>query len=287
MFDTLPPPPAPIQPPPDVVERSWPPQPHAPMAPPSPPVAAAPSQPPVAAAPLPPVEAAPQPVVAPLPPNRVDPADGVTLPPMRPPVPIPEERGGLAAVLAGAGLEGVQVTPELAENFGQILRVVVAGVMDVLRARQQIKDEFRMRVTRFKPKENNPLKFSANVSDALHNLLVKRNEAYFGPVQAFDDAFDDLRDHQLALLAGMRVAFEFMLAEFDPARLQEHFDRQVKRGSVLGMPAKMRYWDLYREQYQEAAKDPEASFRKLFGEAFAKAYEEQLGLLKGRRDDKH
>jgi predicted component of type VI protein secretion system len=52
------------------------------------------------------------------------------------------------------------------------------------------------------------------------------------------------------------------------------------------MPAKMRYWDLYREKYQEMAKDPEVSFRKLFGEAFAKAYEEQLRLLKGRRDDK-
>jgi type VI secretion system FHA domain protein len=193
----------------------------------------------------------------------------------------------LAAVLAGAGLEGVQVTPELAETFGKILRVVVAGVIDVLRARHQIKDEFRMRVTHFKPKENNPLKFSADVNDALHNLLVKRNEAYLGPVEAFDDAFDDLRDHQMALLAGMRVAFDFLLAEFHPDRLQEQFDRQLKRVSLLGMPAKMRYWDLYQEKYQQADKDPEVRFRKLFGEAFAQAYEEQLRLLKSRRDDKH
>ena len=47
--------------------------------------------------------------------------------------------------------------------------------MDVLQARQRIKDEFRMRVTTFKAAQNNPLKFSANVEDALHNLLVKRN----------------------------------------------------------------------------------------------------------------
>ena len=138
--------------------------------------------------------------------------------------------GDLAAVLAGAGLENVAVTPELARSFGQILRVVVGGVMDILQARQRIKSEFRMGMTTFKPADNNPLKFSANVDDALHNLLVKRNAAYLGPVEAFEDAFDDVRNHQMAMLAGVRVAFEAMLAEFDPERLQEEFDRQLKKG---------------------------------------------------------
>jgi len=179
--------------------------------------------------------------------------------------------------LIGAGLDPADVTPELARTFGQILRVVVSGVMDVMRSRQQIKDEFRMRMTQFKPAENNPLKFSANVDDALHNLLVKRNAAYLGPVEAFEDAFADLRNHQIAMLAGMRVAFESMLAAFDPDSLQQEFDRQLGKGL---MPAKLRYWDLYREKRDEMLKDPEASFRRLFGEEFARAYEEQLRQLK-------
>jgi type VI secretion system FHA domain protein len=184
-------------------------------------------------------------------------------------------------VLAGAGLEGVPVTSELARGFGQILRVVVSGVMDVLRARQQIKDEFRMRMTQFRPADNNPLKFSANVDDALHNLLVKRNVAYLEPVEAFEDAFEDLRNHQIAMLAGLRVAFESMLAEFDPERLQQQFDRQLGRSHLLGVTAKLRYWDLYRDRLDELAKDPDGSFRRLFGEVFARAYEEQLSRLKG------
>ena len=73
------------------------------------------------------------------------------------------------------------------------------------------------------------MKFSANVEDALHNLLVKRNPAYLEPVEAFADAFDDLRDHQMAMLAGMRVAFEAMLADFDPDRLEEQFDRRFRK----------------------------------------------------------
>ena len=163
---------------------------------------------------------------------------------------------GLVAVLEGAGLERAPVTAEFARSFGEILRVVVAGVMDVLRSRQQIKDEFRMRLTQFRPADNNPLKFSANVDDALHNLLVKRNAAYLEPVEAFEDAFDDLRDHQIAMLAGMRVAFESMLAEFNPDQLQQHFDRQLKRNALSSMTARLRYWDLYRDRLEEMSKDP-------------------------------
>jgi type VI secretion system protein ImpI len=186
----------------------------------------------------------------------------------------------LKAVLLGAGLENVAVTPELARNFGEILRVVVGGVMDVLQARQTLKNEFRLGVTTFKPADNNPLKFSANVDDALHNLLVKRNAAYLGPVDAFEDAFEDVRNHQMAMLAGMRVAFEAMLAEFTPERLQEEFDRRSKKSALLSTPAKFRYWELYREKFHDMVRDSERCFRELFGEEFAEAYEEQLKHLK-------
>jgi type VI secretion system FHA domain protein len=156
--------------------------------------------------------------------------------------------------------------------------------MDVLQARQRIKDEFRIRVTTFKRADNNPLKFSANVDDALHNLLVKRNAAYLAPVEAFEDAFDDLRNHQIAMLAGLRAAFEAMLAEFDPDRLQQEFDRQLKKGNpLLAAPSKLRYWDLYREKVNEMVKDAEESFRSLFGDEFAKEYEQQLERLKAQQ----
>lgn len=224
---------------------------------------------------LPPLDAAAEP--RPAPPRRV-------APPPRPRVPTPAAAGShepdLAQVLAAAGLGDVAVTPELLQKFGQILRVVVQGLMDVLRSRHQVKDEFRMRMTVVRPVDNNPLKLSANVDDALHNLLVKRNPAYLGPVEAFQDAFDDLRRHQLAMLAGMRVAFEHALAEFDAERLRADFERQIRKSSVFPIGAKLRYWDLYTERQQELARDPEGTFRRLFGDAFTRAYEEQMKRLK-------
>ncbi|MGH9373744.1 MAG: type VI secretion system-associated FHA domain protein TagH, partial [Vicinamibacterales bacterium] len=223
--------------------------------------------------PVAPVRAAPDPVHSPAPPAPRAVASAPS-----------EEPGSrdIAEVLKGAGLKGDVVTPDLARSLGQILRVVVDGLMDVLQARQSIKAEFRMAQTVVRPRDNNPLKFSANVDDALHNLLVKRNPAYLGPVDAFADAFSDLRHHQLAMLAGMRVAFETLLDQFNPDRLQEEFDRQVAKGSLPLMPAKLRYWDLFREKRREIEKDPEAAFAGLFREEFARAYEEQFRTLKAQ-----
>ena len=230
----------------------------------------------------PPAVASPR-AATPPPPSRAIPPS--TPPSKRVPAPPAGQDVTLSSVLRAAGIRDVTTTPELARSFGQILRIVVTGVMDVLQARQRIKEEFRMRTTTFKPKENNPLKFSANVDDALHNLLVKRNAAYFEPVKAFEDAFDDVRNHQMAMLAGVRAAFEAMLAEFDPDRLQEEFDRQPRKGALISMPAKLRYWEMYREKVNGIVKDADTSFRELFGDEFARAYEEQLERLKERDRD--
>jgi type VI secretion system protein ImpI len=195
----------------------------------------------------------------------------------------PRQGDQLAEMLAAAGLTGAAVTPELMRSFGQILRVVVQGLMDALRARQRIKSEFGMQQTMFRPADNNPLKFSANVEDALHNLLVKRNAAYLGPVDAFADAFDDLHDHQLAMLAGLRVAFDAMLADLSPDTLQAEFDRLLSKSSLPVVSAKRRYWDLYREKRAEMARDPDDTFSRMFGEQFARAYEEHFRQLKAER----
>jgi type VI secretion system protein ImpI len=191
-----------------------------------------------------------------------------------------------AALLAAAGIENAAVTPEVIESFGRILRIVVSGTMDLLRVREGVKDEFRMKMTTFKASDNNPLKFSANVEDALHNLLVKRNAAYLPPVDAFRDAFQDARNHQVAMFEGLRAAFESMLRDFDPDVLEEKFDKQVK-GSLL--PGRRKYWELYRDWYESVGKDADSAFRTLFGEEFARAYEEQLQRLKnsGRSPGNH
>ncbi len=192
----------------------------------------------------------------------------------------PGVSGDFAALLRGAGLQEGSLSPEVLAQLGQVLRVVVDGLMVVLRARGEIKNEFRLQQTTFKPRENNPLKFSANVEDALHNLLVKRNPAYLDTPAAFEDAFADVRSHQLAMLAGMRAAFEHMLGRFDPQALKAQFDAKPGRKVSLGFGASGRHWDSFEEYYKELTRDADDCFRRLFGDQFARSYEEQLKRLR-------
>jgi type VI secretion system FHA domain protein len=193
------------------------------------------------------------------------------------------EGDGLAMLLREMGVEA-PVSPRLASELAEIFRVVVSGVMDVLKARQETKDQFGLGMTTFKRADNNPLKFSASVEDALHNLFARQREntPYLNPVDAFTDAFEDMRNHQIAMLVGVRVAFEAMLSEFHPDHLQEQFDRQVKKAALVSMPARLRYWELYREWIHDMVRDADTSFRELFGDEFARAYEEQLKRLKAQ-----
>lgn len=190
----------------------------------------------------------------------------------------------LTDLLQAAGVDPASIPPETVRSLGLILRTVVQGVVEVLQARAEIKNQFRLPLTRIKTAENNPLKFAVNAEDAVNSLLGRRNPAYLGPVEAFEDAFDDIRFHQMAMLAGTRAAFEHALKRFDPERLQEMFDKRVKRGGLLQMSTKSRYWELYAAEFSELTADPDDAFKRLFGEVFASAYEQQLEELKrGRR----
>ena len=200
-----------------------------------------------------------------------------------PPAAAPAAPAGAASLdwdgfLRSAGIDPAVVPADTAQVLGHIMRSVVQGLIEVLRARSEIKSQFRMALTQVKVSENNPLKFAANAEDALNTLFGRPNAAYLKPRDAFDDAFNDVRFHQLAMLAGVRAGFDSLMSRFDPAQLQEAFEKRGGRGLFGG--AKTKYWEMYEERYRELTADSDDTFRRLFGEEFASEYERQLGVLK-------
>jgi type VI secretion system FHA domain protein len=187
--------------------------------------------------------------------------------------------GDAATLLAELGLDPARVPPEIYQQLGQIVRIVVDGLIEVLHSRAEVKNSFRLAMTNMRPVENNPLKFSMNSEDALHNLFIKKNPGYLGAVDAFREGFQDIAFHQMAMLAGIRAAYEAMLEKFNPEHLEEIYERRLKRTSMLNIGGRTRYWELYRAQFEDILKDREAHFQLLFGEEFAKAYHEQLRKL--------
>ena len=191
---------------------------------------------------------------------------------------------GVEAFCRGAGVDPVALPTEaqnaLLQLAGQMMREVVLGMMDVLKGRADQKTRLRLSQTTIQPGENNPLKFSASVDEALLKLLDPHNTRYLGPVEAIRDSFADLRTHQLALSTAIQAAIDEVMNRIEPGELQERFDRGLKRGALLGAANKMKYWDLYTEFYQVLNQRNEQNMPTLFAEELARTYAEKAALKK-------
>jgi len=166
------------------------------------------------------------------------------------------------------------------QQFEDVARLAVQGLLEVLRSRTQVKNSFRLPTTSIKPVENNPLKFAPTAEDAFHKLFVRRNPGDLDPVEAFREGFDDVTFHQTAVLAGIRAGFNALLAALHPQKLEEVYERKRKRTAVLPLGSnKTKYWEMYCAQFEEIDRDREAHFQLLFGEEFARAYNEHLQKL--------
>ena len=195
----------------------------------------------------------------------------------------------LQAFLTGAGVPNLtlpgELTPEMMNTFGQLLREATQGTLDLLLARALTKQEVRADVTMIVAKENNPLKFSPSAEVALSHLLAPQGYGFMMPLRAMKDAYNDLRSHQFGFMAGMRAALAGVLKRFDPQQLEGRLMQKKVIDSLLPMHRKAKLWDLFAELYGDISKEAEDDFHELFGKAFLRAYEEQIDKL--RQDDKN
>jgi type VI secretion system protein len=191
-----------------------------------------------------------------------------------------ESNGGVEAFCRGAGIDPASL-PADAQNVlltlaGQMLREVVLGMMEALKARADLKTRLRLSQTTIQPGENNPFKFSPSVDDAVLKLLDPHSSRYLGPIDAIREAFSDLRTHHASLLAAIQAASDELMNRIEPGELQERFDRGLKRGALLGAANKLKYWDLYAEFYQVLNQRSEQGLPTLFAEELARTYAEKV-----------
>lgn len=172
------------------------------------------------------------------------------------------------------------LTPEVVS----VLQVTISHLLELLRARSSIKNELRLDRTMIQPVENNPLKFALTEKDALRYLFGEHSGAYMSGSKAVKEAFNDVSGHQMALLAGMRSAYERMLGKFSPEALEARFGEAATKGLLSSKKARL--WDAYVEYFDKLQQDPETSFNRLFGEEFASAYETQVDDIKLSKPDR-
>jgi predicted component of type VI protein secretion system len=181
------------------------------------------------------------------------------------------------AFLQGAGIEGSSLpgapTPQLLSSIGEMLRIAVGGLQRLVIMRARAKNEMQAQMTMIAPRDNNPLKFSPDEEVALQMLLRPPTRGFLDGPAALRDALTDLQSHQVGMTAGMRAVLEVVLDRLDPEKLATLQGRRPTFDFLWPARRRARLWDTYLSQYQSLRKETEDNFRRLFGEAFRKAYE--------------
>jgi predicted component of type VI protein secretion system len=194
----------------------------------------------------------------------------------------------LRAFFEGAGLPHRQLSPmetdRMLRECGGILRAAVEGIMALLRTRAETRKAFGADERgRGAARDNNPLKLMSDARQAMDFLFDtgERTDGLLDPVQAVSDACEDLRVHELAVIAGMRAALQAALRRLEPPAIEQALDQNPKGFSLASRKAKL--WQVFAAQQDKLARDAQENFNQAFGRDFMGAYQAELRRLKGER----
>jgi FHA domain-containing protein len=197
----------------------------------------------------------------------------------------PEQKALDGHALAEAFLRGANlpldtipsgVTLDWMEMMGRFVATATDGAVELIASRALVKREVKADLTMIVVRNNNPLKFLPDGQSALIQMLGKKIPGFMNPVEAMQDAYIDLRAHQIGVVAGMRAALDEVLRRFDPAMLEKKLKTRTLIDSLVAANRKAKMWDLYGELFKDIYVEAQDDFQTLFGKAFLTAYENEI-----------
>ncbi|MFH1043632.1 MAG: type VI secretion system-associated FHA domain protein TagH [Pseudomonadota bacterium] len=193
----------------------------------------------------------------------------------------------LRAFLEGAGLGHLKTTDYDGERFmrdcGALVRTAVEGIIGLLMARAEMRKEIRSEDrTMVSSRDNNPLRLMTDTSEALSYIFDPHapEGAFLRPVDAVRDACSELRAHEIALMAAMRVAITGAIERFDPDKIEEGL---LKSRGRIRLGRKAALWDFFVAYQARLGRDVEDDFNRVFAREFLGTYTAQVNRLRGKR----
>lgn len=198
------------------------------------------------------------------------------------PPPLPGAGGDrfLAMICKGAGIPlhalSGRERDALATEIGAILTLTATRIADLLKMRAAAKAMTRSASrTVIGPSGNNPLKFVATAPEAVETMLSRKRAGYLDAKASLEDAFDDLKTHELATYAAMQRALARLLDDVAPDTIER------KVGTSVFASKKARAWDIFVERWSERDAG-ENGMLDTFLAYFAEAYDEAARKTDGK-----
>ena len=177
---------------------------------------------------------------------------------------------GVAETSSGDGDAAAEM-----EKFGREYRLMMEGLMQLLRKRAEEKGNARVAQTVVGASDVNPLKFMPTVEDALGIVMRARSPGFLGGEEAIGDTVRDLAQHHVRAWRGVQAALRRMVDRFDPVALEEELKSSSALGTLLTGGKGAKLWELYRKRHREIAQSAETRFLGEIGADFREAYEEE------------
>ena len=167
----------------------------------------------------------------------------------------------------------VQDPEELAEQLGILLRLVTENLRQLLSARLQAKRLARVsNQTTIEALNNNPLKFSPSTEDALRIMFGPATASYLDALQAIEEGFGDLKEHQVRTYSAMQQALGMIVADLDPEAIENSIEADRGLSGMIGS-RKARLWDAYVSRFQAKTRGQDGGLVDVFMQYFAECYD--------------
>jgi type VI secretion system protein ImpI len=176
----------------------------------------------------------------------------------------------------GAGLPEsyfAQDPQALAQQVGTLLRLVTENMQQLLNARGQSKRLARMsQQTTIEALNNNPLKFAPGPDEALRIMFGAPTQSYLDARRALQEAFADVKDHQVRTYAAMQQALAMIVADLDPAAIDAATEADRGISGMIGS-RKARLWDAFVARWQAKTRGQDDGMVEVFMQYFAECYD--------------
>ncbi len=176
---------------------------------------------------------------------------------------------------AGVDRDDLRLSPDAMRRLGVLYKQVVLGLSDLIQDRAAFKDEFRVERTQLSMGRNNPLKHLPPLDTA--KLLLDIPLPGFMPGdEAVRTAFEDIKKHQLAMLAGVQHALNAVFERLSPAEIEKLMEKAA--GAKRGLPFTrgINPWTVYQTVFEALRRDAVSNANSVMSVAFRDGYEKFL-----------
>lgn len=159
---------------------------------------------------------------------------------------------------------------ELAAEIGAVLRISVEQLSLLLKARAAAKVLAKSpHRTMISAEDNNPLKFVPGTDDILEIMFASRRTGYLDARHSVEDAFRDLKTHEIATYAAMQAALARLLDDLSPEAIARKLPpASFSSKKSQAWDALVATWRTMEEKHENGMLDV---FLTYFAEAYAKA----------------